>query len=214
MTIDPTREQSRIDAARQDLAQAQAAHDAAMRGLLASDGKTPIYQPAEHEQRVAALRDALARKLASVDAAADGVIANVEAARLNPYADPVAALDLANLELAGAHRPFVMEDCASLEVPELIGRLQWASKYPGAYLRQLYGRYGLARFKRELDAKPQPPELSELRAALEALGAIGGSRGLSPELTELRFKADGLKRATAYALAGGEKPGLGAKIAL
>lgn len=213
MTIDPTREQARIDAARQALAQAQAAHDAGLRGLLASDGRTPIYQPAEHEQRTAALRDALAGKLAAVDAQADGVIANIESARLSPYADPVAALDLAQLGLAGQYATFVKEDCGAMPVPELVGRLQWAAASKDTGLRFCYARYGAQRFKRELDAQPQPDGIAELRAALEQLGAIGGSRGLSPELQELRFKADGLKRATAFALAGG-KPALGAKIAL
>ncbi len=126
----------------------------------------------------------------------------------------MAALDLANHDLAARHRVFVAEDCSTLPVPELIGRLEWAGKSSAPYVRVLYARYGLSRFKRELDAQPQPDGIAELRAALEQLGAIGGSRGLSPELTELRFKADGLKRATAYALDGGEKPGLGAKIAL
>jgi hypothetical protein len=212
MTIDPTREQSRIDAARQALAQAQQVYDAGVRGLLASDGKTPIAAQPEHDRRVAELRDALEKKIASVDAASDGVIAAIDAARLNPYADPVAALDLANHDLAARHRVFVAEDCASLPVPELIGRLEWAGKSSAPYVRVLYARYGLARFKRELDAQPQPAGLAELRAALEALGAIGSARGLSPELQELRFKADGLKRAAAFALAGG-KPTLGAKIA-
>ena len=206
MTLDPTQAQARIEAARQDLAQAQAAHDAAMRGLLASDGKTPIYQPAEHAQRVAELRTTLELKLASVDAQADGVIAAIESARLNPYADPVAALDLANHDLAARHRVFVAEDCSTLPVPELIGRLEWAGKSSAPYVRVLYARYGLSRFKRELDAQPQPDGIAELRAALEQLGAIGGSRGLSPELQNLRYAADGLKRAASYALAGGAKP--------
>ncbi len=212
MAIDITREQAKLDSAKNTMAAAQAAYDDGLRGLLASDGKTPIAAPPEHERRTEALRDALAAKLATVDAQADSVIASIETARLNPFADPLAALDLANLELAGRHRVFVAEDCASLPVPELLGRLEWAAKHPGAYLRTLYGRYGLQRFNTLLDAKPQPAELPELRAALEALGAIGGAKGLSPELQNLRYAADGLKRATAYALAGGGKAAVGSKI--
>ena len=208
MTIDPTKEQARIEAAKQDLAQAQAAYDAGVRGLLASDGKTPIAQPDEHERRTAALRDALARKVASVDAAADGVIAAIEAARLSEHADGLASLDLAQLNLAGMYRPFVAEDCASMPLPQLIGRLEWAAQSRDAGLRAVYARYGAARWRKELNAQPQPDGLAELRAALEALGAIGAARGLAPELQELRFKADGLKRAAGYALAGGGKPAI------
>ena len=212
MTIDSAREQARIDAAKNTLATAQQAYNDGVRGLLASDARTPIYAPDEHERRTAALRDALAAKLATVDAQADSVIASIESARLNPFADPLAALDLANLELAGTHRVFVAEDCATLPVPELVGRLEWAAKHPGAYLRVLYGRYGVLRFKALLDAKPQPDGLTELRLALESLGAIGGAKGLSSELQELRYRADAVKRATAYALAGGGKAAVGSKI--
>ena len=200
MTIDSAREQARIDAAKNTLAQAQQAYDDGVRSLLASDGKTPIHAQPEHERRTAALRDALAAKLATVDAQADSVIASIESARLNPFADPFVALDLANLELAGKLRIFVAEDCATLPIPDLIGRLQWAAKHPGAYLRVLYGRYGVLRFKALLDAKLQPDGLTELRAALEALGAIGGAKGLSSELQELRYRADDIKRRAAYAL--------------
>ena len=212
MTIDSTREQARIDAAKNTLAQAQQAYDDGVRSLLASDGKTPIHAQPEHERRTAALRDALAAKLATVDAQADSVIASIESARLNPYADPFVALDLANLDLADKHRVFVAEDCATLPVPELTGRLEWAAKHPGAYVRVLYGRYGALRFKALLNAKPQPDGLTELRAALEKLGAIGGAKGLSPELQNLRYAADAVKRATAYALAGGGKAAVGSKI--
>ena len=213
MAIDITREQAKLDSAKSTMAAAQAAYDDGLRGLLASDGKTPIAAPPEHDRRTAALRDALENKLANVDAQADSVIASIETARLNPYADPLAALDLANLELAGRHRVFVAEDCASLPVPELLGRLEWAAKHPGAYLRVLYGRYGLQRFNALLDAKPQPDGLTEMRAALEALGAIGGAKGLSSELQELRYRADAVKRATAYARSG-QKPGTGPRITL
>ena len=207
-TLDLATETARIEAGKQALATAQQSFDAGVRGLLASDGKTPIYQPDDHERRTAALRDALARKVASVDAAADGVIAAIEAARLSEHADGLASLDLAQLNLAGMYRPFVAEDCASMPLPQLIGRLEWAAQSRDAGLRAVYARYGAARWRKELNAQPQPDGLTELRQALEVIGAIGAARGLAPELQELRFKADGLKRASAYALAGGGKPAI------
>lgn len=213
MAIDITREQAKLDSAKNTMAAAQAAYDDGLRGLLASDGRTPIAAPPEHERRTEALRDALAAKLATVDEQVNSVIASIEAQRLSVFADPMVSLDYAQLGLAGQYAPFVREDCERLPVPELLGRLEWVSKQPGAYLRLLYGRYGAQRFQSLLDAKPQPPELPELRAALEALGAIGATRGLSPELQNLRYAADGVKRATAYARSG-QKPSTGPRITL
>ena len=106
----------------------------------------------------------------------------------------MAALDLANLELAATHRVFVAEDCATLPVPALVGRLQWAASHPGRYYGVLYARYGAQRFQSMLDAKPQPDGIAELRAALESLGAIGQSRGLSGEAVKRQEAAGALKR--------------------
>ena len=212
-TLDTTALQGRLDAGKRLLATAQNDFDNGVRGLLASDGRTPIHGPDEHERRLAALRETLAGKVATVDSQADAVIASIEAARLSEHADPLASLDLATLELAGTHRVFVKEDCETLPIPQLIGRLEWAGKYPGAYLRVLYARYGLARFQSLLDAQPQPDGLPAMRDALESLGAIGAARGLTPDAERVRFAAAGLKRATAAALAG-NKPGLGMKISL
>ena len=138
----------------------------------------------------------LAPVTAAVDkavAVADKVVSEVEKSRLSQFADPLAALDFAQMGLAGQYAPFVREDCERLPAPELVGRLEWAAKHPGAYLRLLYGRYGLQRFNAMLSAKPQPDGIAEMRAALEALGAIGQSRGLSPEQQRLGEAAQSLR---------------------
>ena len=213
MTLDIATQTTKLDTAKRQLADAVRTYEDAQRGLLASDGRTPIHGPDEHAQRLAALRETLAARVATVDSQADAVIASIEAARLNEHADPLAALNLAELSLANQYAQFVRADCETLPVPALIGRLSWAAASTDAGLRYCYARYGLARFQSLLDAQPQPDGLPAMRDALESLGAIGAARGLTPDAERVRFAAAGLKRATAAALAG-NKPGLGMKISL
>jgi len=208
MAIDTATETARIEAAQRQLEHSVRAREEAQRDLLASDGKTPIHQPAEHARRMTAIQDAFKDRVAVAAGVADGVLASIEAARLSEHADPLAALDLAQLNLAGAYRPFVAEDCANMPVPALIGRLQWAAASKDKGLRYTYARYGLARFQALLNTQPQPAGLPELRTALEKLGAIGAARGLTPELENLRFSADALKRQSAYVLSGNGRPTL------
>ena len=164
-------DQTDIEASKLSVQKAIEAHGAAYSRLFAHDGKTTISGPDLHAQECA-------RILVPVETA---VTADIEKSRLSQYADPMSSLDLANLELAATHRVFVAEDCATLPVPDLVGRLQWAATHPGKYYLPLYRRYALARFQAMLAAKPQPSGVSELRAALEAIGALGASRGLSSE---------------------------------
>lgn len=213
MALDPATETARIDAAQKQLAHTVATYEEARRDLLASDGKTPIYPEPEHAKRLARLRETFADRVASVDAVADAVLAGVERARLSEHADPLMALNLAELNLAGAFAPFVREDVATLPLAALVGRLEWAAASKDAGLRFCYARYGLARFQSMLASTPQPDGLPELRQALTQLGAIGASRGLSSEAEALRYAAVALKRATAGALAGNTRPALGAQIA-
>jgi len=208
MAIDTATETARIEAAQRQLEHSVRAREEAQRDLLASDGKTPIHQPAEHARRMTAIQDAFKDRVAVAAGVADGVLASIEAARLSEHADPLASLDLAQLSLAGEYRPFVAEDCANMPVPALIGRLQWAAASKDKGLRYTYARYGLARFQALLNTQPQPAGLPELRTALEKLGAIGAARGLTPELENLRFSADALKRQSAYVLSGNGRPTL------
>lgn len=208
MAIDLATETARIEAAQRQLEHSVRAREEAQRDLLASDGKTPIHQPAEHARRMTAIQEAFKDRVAVAAGVADGVLATVEAARLSEHADPLAALDLAQLSLASLYAPFVAEDCQALPVPALAVRLEWAASSRDKGLRAVYSRYGAARWRKELDAQPQPAGLPELRAALEKLGAIGAARGLTPELEQLRFAADALKRQSAYALSGNGRPAL------
>ena len=208
MTLDLTKEQTAIDAGKRLLTRAQDDFEKSARALLASDGKTPIFAQPEHDARMAALRETMAARLASVDEKADGVLASIEAARLSTHADPLASLDLAQLSLAGQYAPFVREDCQDLPIPALVGRLEWAASSREKGLRAVYARYGAQRWRKELDAQPQPAGLPELRTALEKLGAIGAARGLTPEMEALRFAAEALKRKSAYAVSGNGRPAL------
>ncbi len=208
MTIDLATETARIEAAQRQLEHSVRAREEAQRDLLASDGKTPIHQPAEHARRMTAIQEAFKDRVAVAAGVADGVLATVEVQRLSEHADPMASLDLAQLGLANQYASFVKEDCASMPVAQLIGRLQWAAASRDRGLRYCYGRYGAQRFQALLNTQPQPAGLPELRAALEKLGAIGAARGLTPELEQLRFAADALKRQSAYALSGNGRPAL------
>jgi len=208
MAIDTATETARIDAAKRQLENSVRAREEARRDLLASDGKTPIHQPAEHARRSTAIDDAFAARVAVAAGVAGDVLAGVEAARLSEHADPLAALDLAQLNLANQYAPFVREDCASMPLPQLIGRLEWAAASKDKGLRYCYGRYGAQRFQALLNTQPQPAGLPELRTALEKLGAIGAARGLTPELENLRFAADALKRQATYVVSGNGRPTL------
>lgn len=208
MAIDTVAEAARIDAAKRQLENSVRAREEARRDLLASDGKTPIHQPAEHARRMTAIDEAFAARAAVAAGVAGDVLAGVEAARLSEHADPLAALDLAQLNLANQYAVFVKEDCASMPLAQLLGRLQWAAASKDKGLRYTYARYGAQRWRKELDTQPQPVGLPELRTALEKLGAIGAARGLTPELENLRFSADALKRQSAYVLSGNGRPTL------
>ena len=208
MAIDTVAETARIDAAKRQLENSVLAREEARRDLLASDGKTPIHQPAEHARRSQAISDAFAARAAVAAGVAGDVLASVEAARLSEHADPLAALDLAQLNLANQYAVFVKEDCASMPLPQLIGRLEWAAASKDKGLRYCYGRYGAQRFQALLNTQPQPAGVPELRTALEKLGAIGAARGLTPELEQLRFAADALRRQSAYVVSGNGRPTL------
>ena len=186
-------DQTQLDAAKASVTSALQTFNANKAKLLTHDGK-PILEPAAHARAVEKAGEPLRAAVEKALALGDAAIAEVEKGRLNQHADPMAALDLANLELAATHRVFVKEDCETLPVPDLVGRLAWAAAHPGKYYRVLYARYALARFQSMVNAKPQPAGIPELRAALEALGAIGQSRGLSPELQRLSENAAQLKR--------------------
>ena len=199
-------DQTDIEASKLAVTRAIEAHGAAYSRLFAHDGKTTISGPDLHAQECARILVPVETAVTAAVAVADKVTAEVERTRLSQYADPMAALDLANLELAATHRVFVAEDCATLPVPALVGRLQWAASHPGRYYGVLYARYGAQRFQSMLDAKPQPDGIAELRAALESLGAMGASRGLSSEQQRRQEAAQSLKRWAVWELQNARDP--------
>ena len=70
MAIDTVAEAARIDAAKRQLENSVLAREEARRDLLASDGKTPIHQPAEHARRSTAIDEAFAARAAVAAGAA------------------------------------------------------------------------------------------------------------------------------------------------
>ena len=175
--------------------------------VLATNQKTlytfngaPINSPELHQKEYDRL---LAPVTAAVDRAlevAAKAAAQVEKTRLDQFADPLASLDYAQLGLAGQYAPFVKEDCASLPVPELVGRLEWANRYPSEYMKVLYRRYGAQRLQAMVTAKPQPSGIPELRQALEAIGALGATRGLTGDQQKRLEAAAALSRWAQYQL--------------
>ena len=197
---------SDIEASKLAVQKAIEAHGAAYSRLFAHDGKTTISGPDLHAKECARILVPVEAAVAKALEVADKVTADIEKSRLSQYADPMSSLDLANLELAATHRVFVAEDCATLPVPDLVGRLQWAATHPGKYYLPLYRRYALARFQAMLAAKPQPSGVSELRAALEAIGALGASRGLSSEQQKRLEAAAAHKRWAVWELQNARDP--------
>lgn len=213
--IDVAAEQTKLDNAKQRLAAAQAAHADAQRALLASDGRTPIYGEAEHAKRTAAVTEAFTAKAAAIGETADAVTAAIEGARLSPHADPMVTLGILETDTALRYREFVKEDCLELlSVPDLVNRLQWVRARGDKGLLALYGRYAGRRYQILLDAKPQPAGLSELHAELVAMGAIGPTRGMSPELQRLQENAAHLKRLAQAASRGPNGRGTGQPLGI
>ena len=190
---------SDLDGAKAAVTRAIESHGAAYSRLFTFDGK-PINSPEQHTSELARLVQPVESAVAKALEVADKVTAQVEKTRLDQFADPLASLDYAQLGLAGQYAPFVKEDCASLPVPELVGRLEWANRYPSEYMKVLYRRYGAQRLQAMVTAKPQPSGIPELRQALEAIGALGATRGLTGDQQKRLEAAAALSRWAQYQL--------------
>lgn len=149
--IDLIAETTKLDAAKQRLETAKTTYIDAQRVLLASDGRTPIYDATGHASRTKALQDTFQGKVDAIDAQVDAIIGEIEKARL--FADPLAILNMVETETAVKHREFIREDCQEMDVADLTGLLQWVKMRLGDKgLITAYSRYASKRFKALLDA--------------------------------------------------------------
>ena len=104
--IDLIAETTKLDAAKQRLETAKTTYSDAQRALLASDGRTPIYDATGHASRTKALQDTFQGKVDAIDAQVDAIIGEIEKARLNPFADPLAILNLSLIHISEPTRPY------------------------------------------------------------------------------------------------------------
>ena len=208
MTID----NSDIDGAKQVVTRAIEKYNADRAGLLASDGKTPIYPPDVHTAKVAKLLESVEWAVERATTLADKVTADIEAQRLQPFSDPTSALSAADLQDANARAPWVREDCETLPLDDLTQRLRAVHASGSKSSTWLHDRYAKARWKVESDKTPQDAALSMFAETLRDLGVTGPKAGLSSEAQKRAEDAQRLKMFAGSQLRyaqTGVKPGAG-----
>ena len=190
MTID----NSDIDGAKQVVTRAIEKYNADRAGLLASDGKTPIYPPDVHTAKVAKLLESVEWAVERATTLADKVTADIEAQRLQPFSDPTSALSAADLQDANARAVWVREDCESLPLGDLAERLRAVHASGSKASVFVHDRYSKRRWQVESAKTPQPPDLVVLGETLRDLGILGPRAGLSDEAQKRQEAAAALKR--------------------
>lgn len=184
-----------LEAQRAAVTRAIEAYNVGKTALFAHDGRTPIAAPTVHEEKLTRLLTPVEAAVQRAVEAADTVIADVEARRLAPFADPTAALSPAELDDANRRAAFVKEDCvSSLPLPELVERLRAVEAGGVKSSIWLHHRYARQRWELESSKTPQPPDLAQFGEALRQLGVIGPRAGLDPALAKRADDARGLKR--------------------
>ncbi len=189
MAIDITLEASKMAVTR-----AIEAHSNAKALLFAHDGKTPINAPTVHDRELAKLLAPVETAVERAVKTADSVIAEVEALRLAPHADPTMALSAADLDDANRRAQWIAEDCAALPLPDLVERLRAVQASGNKSSVWLHTRYAKARWQLESGKVPQAPDLPQFSEQLRELGVIGPRAGLAPEQAKRADDAANLKR--------------------
>ena len=185
---------NQIDAARDAVTRAVAKFNADKAALYAHDGKTPINAPAMHEKEVSRLLAPVTAAVERATATADKTLAEVEALRLQPHADPTTALSASDLEDAGRRWRWVAEDCAELSLAALAERVRAVQSTGNKPLTWLYSRYVQKRWKQELAKSPQAPDLTQFGDVLKDVGIVGPKQGLSAEAAKRADEAAKLRR--------------------
>ena len=208
---------SDIDGARQVVVRSIEKYNADRAGLLASDGRTPIYPPDVHTAKVAKLLESVEWAVERATTLSDKVTADIEAQRLQPFSDPTSALSAADLQDANLRAPWVKEDCESLPLGDLVERLRAVHASGSKSSIWLHDRYAKRRWKVESDKTPQDAALSMFAAVARDLGVFGERAGLSSEAVKRQEAAQSLKRWAGAQLAyaqTGKKPSTGAPMGI
>ena len=185
-------DQSDLDAARQTIERSVTQFNTNLATIYTHDGRH-IYAPGKHENELAQLSVGVEKAVEKALALADRAVAEVEAARLAPHADPTGQLSPADLADANLRRAFIEEDVATMRLEDLAERLKavHAGKSPSSIW--LHDRYARSRHTRELAKQQQNPSLVVFGEVLRNLGVIGPRAGLSDEQQRLAEAAGSLK---------------------
>ena len=186
-------DQTDIEASKLAVTRAIEAHGAAYARLFASDNRTPISGPDLHARQVAAIVAPLEREVDKAVALADRVVAEVEAARLAPYADPTSALSAADLADANLRSRWVAEDCSELPLSDLAERLRAVHASGNRASIWLHSRYAKRRWQKESAKSSHPLDMDVFAATLRDLGIVGEKAGLSAEAQKRAAAAQSLK---------------------
>lgn len=209
-----TIDQTQLDAAKDAVQRAASKYQTEKSALFTHDGKTAINAPAVHDREMQRIAEPLTAAVERAVGVADKVAAQVEALRVQPYADPTSQLSAVDLDDANRRARFVREDCESLALGDLAERLRWVQGNGSKSLQWLYARYSVARWQAEERKEPQDASLGDFGAALRDAGIIGVNRGLSREAVALGEAAGRLRAWARGQLQAASGNGTGRKMSL
>lgn len=119
--------------------------------LYTPDGK-PIYT--DTDARKQKLLESVRKAVDDARKTADEHRVEAQRKRLTAYADPVAALNVLDLEKAFYRRAFVADDAASMPLPDLARRVEaTATNKADSVGAALYAVYARRRYESEVDAR-------------------------------------------------------------
>ena len=183
---------SDLDAAKQAVVRSVTQFNTNLATIYTHDGHR-INPPGKHETELARLSAGVESSVEKALALADRTVAEVEAARLAPHADPTGQLSPADLADANLRAVWVREDCETLPLGDLAERLRAVHASGSKSSTWLHDRYAKARWKVESDKTPQDAALSMFAETLRDLGVTGAKSGLSSEQQRLGEAAQSLR---------------------
>ena len=183
---------SDLDAAKQTIVRSVAQFNTNLATIYTFDGKR-IYPPGKHENELAQLSAGVEKNVEKALALADRAVAEVEAARLAPHADPTGQLSPADLADANLRRVFIEEDVSTLPLADLAERLKAVHAGGSKSSTWLHDRAAKRRWQVESAKTPQPIDLVVLGEVLRNLGVLGPKAGLSDEAQRRAEAAQSLK---------------------
>ena len=185
-------DQSDLDAAKQTIERSVELFHRNLPTLYTFEGAR-INPPGKHETELARLSAGVESSVEKALGLADRTVAQVEAARLAPHADPTGQLSPADLADANLRAVWVREDCETLPLGDLAERLRAVHASGSKSSTWLHDRYAKARWKVESDKTPQDAALSMFAETLRDLGVTGAKSGLSSEQQRLGEAAQSLR---------------------